>query len=289
MNTLVVCFLQEINRTGNIYNLSGSNKTIQVFSKEGDLIRDFKLDVGAAQIGSIIFFDSKIFIQTNMQFDINDFEWIVCDTLGQVLKTQKRHLPKFSSNNSGTGRPCIFHDRITYYNIWTDTIYSVDKDFQEKPVLIVAPGEHRPPRGYVPIAQILQKFFFGVTGLIETRRYFLFKYYYHGYAMTFVDKKTWTTFTFQYEWDESVGGHPISGMINDLDSGSWFLPDFYYTENGNEYLVGIQYPYQIIDRAASKEFKDSNPKVPAKKVEFEKLAASLKETDNPVIVMVKLK
>ena len=24
-----------------------------------------------------------------MQFDYNDFEWIVCDTFGQVLKTQK--------------------------------------------------------------------------------------------------------------------------------------------------------------------------------------------------------
>ena len=277
------------NSTGNIYNLSDRNKTIKVFSEEGNLIRDFKLDVGAAQIGPIVYFNSKIFIQTKMEFDINDFEWIVCDTLGQVLKTQKRHLPKFSANIDATGRPCIFNDRITYYNVWTDTIYSIDKDLQEKPVLIVAQGEHRSPRGYVTADQILQKKYFGVTRLIETKRYFLFKYYYHGYTMTFVDKKTWTASTFQYEWDESIGGHPISGMINDLDCGSWFLPDSYYSENGNEYLIGIQYPYQILARADSKEFKDSNPKDPAKKVKFEELAASLKETDNPVIVMVKLK
>ncbi len=277
------------NRTGNVYNLSDRNKTIKVFSKEGHLVRDFKLNEVATPISAIIFFNSNIFIQLDMQFDYNDFEWIVCDTFGQVLKTQKRHLPKFSANISGTGRPYIFDNRITYYNTWTDTIYSVDKDFQEKPIITVKPGDHRFPRDYVPIDHIFQKKYFGITKLIETRRYFLFKYYYQGYTMAFVDKKTWRTSKFQYEWDESVGGHPISGMVNDFDSGSWFLPNYYYSWEGDEYLIGIQYPYQIIARAASKEFKDSNPIVPSKKLEFEKLAASLKETDNPVLVLVRLK
>jgi len=74
-----------------------------------------------------------------------------------------------------------------------------------------------------------------------------------------------------------------------LDCGLWSLPNFYYSENGDEYLIGIQYPYQIIARAASEEYRDSHPKIPEKKIEFEELAASLEETDNPVIVMVKLK
>ena len=91
------------------------------------------------------------------------------------------------------------------YNTWTDTIYSVDKDFQEKPIITVKPGDHRFPRDYVPIDHIFQKKYFGITKLIETRRYFLFKYYYQGYTMAFVDKKTWRTSKFQYEWDESVG------------------------------------------------------------------------------------
>ena len=145
------------NRTGNVYNLSDRNKTIKVFSKEGHLVRDFKLNEVATPISAIIFFNSNIFIQLDMQFDYNDFEWIVCDTFGQVLKTQKRHLPKFSANISGTGRPYIFDNRITYYNTWTDTIYSVDKDFQEKPIITVKPGDHRFPRDYVPIDHIFQK------------------------------------------------------------------------------------------------------------------------------------
>ncbi len=275
-------FFTRDNETGYIYNFSDRNNTVKVFSKEGNLVREFELDVGTAQINSIKFLNSNIFVQMSMQFDVNDFEWVVCDTLGRVLKTQKRHLPKFSANINAAGRPIVFDGGITYYNVWTDTIYSVDKDFREKPVLVVAPGGHRYPRGYVPIDQILQNIFFGVTRFIETQRYFLFQYHYHGYKMTIVDKETWTESTFQYELDEY-------GMFNDLDCGLWSLPNFYYSENGDEYLIGIQYPYQIIARAASEEFRDSHPKIPEKKIEFEELAASLEETDNPVIVMVRLK
>ena len=47
--------------------------------------------------------------------------------------------------------------------------------------------------------------------------------------------------------------------------------------------------YQIKVRVASNEFKNSSPKYPEKKKELEKLANSLKETDNPVLMMVRLK
>ncbi|HQB37467.1 MAG TPA: hypothetical protein PLI41_07990, partial [Bacteroidales bacterium] len=40
---------------------------------------------------------------------------------------------------------------------------------------------------------------------------------------------------------------------------------------------------------ASENFKNSKPLYPEKKKELEKLANSLKETDNPVLVLVSLK
>ena len=40
---------------------------------------------------------------------------------------------------------------------------------------------------------------------------------------------------------------------------------------------------------ASETFKNSTPKYPEKKEELEKLAASLDENDNPVLILVKLK
>jgi hypothetical protein len=43
------------------------------------------------------------------------------------------------------------------------------------------------------------------------------------------------------------------------------------------------------NHVASEAFKKSKPLYPEKKKELEKLANSLKETDNPVLVLVRLK
>jgi len=42
-------------------------------------------------------------------------------------------------------------------------------------------------------------------------------------------------------------------------------------------------------KEAGFEFKNSSPEYPEKKKELEKLANTLKETDNPVLVLVRLK
>jgi hypothetical protein len=47
--------------------------------------------------------------------------------------------------------------------------------------------------------------------------------------------------------------------------------------------------YQIKAHVASNEFKNSVPKFPENKKALEKLAESIKETDNPILIMVRLK
>jgi len=54
-------------------------------------------------------------------------------------------------------------------------------------------------------------------------------------------------------------------------------------------MVGVLYPSQIRGRLASEEFKNTIPKYPEEKKELIKLAESLKDTDNPVLVLVRLK
>lgn len=79
------------------------------------------------------------------------------------------------------------------------------------------------------------------------------------------------------------------GILNDLDGGARFLPKAYYTEDNREYIIGFIYPYQLKNLVSSKDFKNSFPKYPEKKIELERLANSLKETDNPALVIVRLK
>ncbi|MDP3445144.1 MAG: hypothetical protein Q8T08_19970 [Ignavibacteria bacterium] len=53
--------------------------------------------------------------------------------------------------------------------------------------------------------------------------------------------------------------------------------------------MGFVNSYELKAHVASTAFKDSNPKYPEMKKELEKLANSLNENDNPVLMLVKLK
>jgi hypothetical protein len=63
----------------------------------------------------------------------------------------------------------------------------------------------------------------------------------------------------------------------------------YFVEKGREFIIGLIDPYKIRTYVASNEFKNSRFKYPEKKKELVKLANSLKETDNPVLMVVRLK
>ncbi|OFY62518.1 MAG: hypothetical protein A2Y71_10355 [Bacteroidetes bacterium RBG_13_42_15] len=76
------------------------------------------------------------------------------------------------------------------------------------------------------------------------------------------------------------------GIINDLDGGPNILPRTIKDDNT---ILSMVDALTLKNHVASEEFKNSTPKFPKKKKELEKLAASLKETDNPVLVLVSLK
>ena len=79
---------------------------------------------------------------------------------------------------------------------------------------------------------------------------------------------------------------PEEGIINDLDGGVNILP---LTIKDDNTIIGWVDAIKLKAHVASETFKKSSPKYPEKKKKLEKLATSLKETDNPVLVMVRLK
>ena len=82
----------------------------------------------------------------------------------------------------------------------------------------------------------------------------------------------------------------IPNLINDLDDGMPFGRDInYYNDNKGEYLVQLITPFDLKAHIATNEFKNGKYKYPEKKKELEKLALRLQETENPVLMIVKLK
>ena len=76
---------------------------------------------------------------------------------------------------------------------------------------------------------------------------------------------------------------PETGLVNDLDGGPNIIP--ISTKDDNT-VVGMMEAIELKAYVASDTFRNSNPKYPKKKEVLEKLANSLKDTDNPVLIMV---
>jgi hypothetical protein len=127
--------------------------------------------------------------------------------------------------------------------------------------------------------------------MIETKRYIVLNYYYlDKSAISFVDKKSRETYwAFKYEKSQDNKEYSIPCLVNDIDGGTPLKNINYYVENGDEYLIELINPYDLKVYIASDDFKNQVPKYPVKKKELIKLAESLKETDNPILVMTKLK
>lgn len=77
-----------------------------------------------------------------------------------------------------------------------------------------------------------------------------------------------------------------AGFINDIDAGPMFFPG----KMINDYTMAmIIEAKQLKDYANSNDFKNNVPKYPEKKKQFEGLAKSLNEFDNPVLMLVTFK
>jgi hypothetical protein len=269
-------------KTETVYVLDNFT-SIKVYSKSGNFLRSFSLQKFGDYINTIEFFNSNLFISFAIQFENANYEWIVLDTLGKPIKMKDRTSPIFISNVGGAGDGIYkFDNRLSYYNNYTDTVFSVLPDLTEKASFIISPGEHRLPKSKVTVEEISNCI--SLRQLLETKQFLTIRYTYQKkYNLVIIDRKTRESFV--NNWDFKARG----GILNDFDGGLKFLPISYLIKSGREYLVGLISPYEIKALVESIEFKNVVPKFPEKKKELETLANSIEEIDNPILVLVKLK
>jgi hypothetical protein len=75
------------------------------------------------------------------------------------------------------------------------------------------------------------------------------------------------------------------GFLNDIDAGV----DIKFINNYDDNVISWIDAYALKTHVSSETFKNATPKYPEKKKELEKLANSINENDNPVLMLVKLK
>ncbi len=272
-------------KTETVYILDRGDIIKVFFRKTGQFIRSFPLqEHGVSE--AIEYYNSKLFVSYAIQFENARYKWIVFDTLGNVIKKTEREIPVFTANYGNGETIYKFENRIYYWNNYTDTVFSVLPDLRKESSFIISPGEHRPPRSKLSLEQLMQNKFLNLNKIFETNRFFVIRYFYNKPALALIDKHKQESYLIYLEYENE---NCLNGIENDIDGGQFFIPENYFTEKGREYMVGLQYPNQIKALMVSTDFINSTPKYPAKKKELLKLANSLKETDNPVLMIVRLK
>lgn len=283
-------------RTGNIY--VADRDKIKVFSPDGIFVRDIPYGdyIGGRHADHIEVFNSLLFLSDGLNMGNSKNSWVFLDTLGNLVAEKGNSVQKSAPNSFTGSHTYIFKDHVYYCNNFNDTVFSIATDLSYEASYLFEFGEHQPPKEMIKFNSVDEVLSVAnnvcrIYTMFETKKYLVMMYYYPGKsAFCFIDKKTKDTFLARKGLDSQGKKGTRPWLINDLDGGLPQTGDFqYYVEKNTEYITTLFTPSDFKLYVSSDEFKNMVPKNPAKKTEIERLANSLQETDNPVLMMIRLK
>lgn len=264
---------------------------IKIYDSEG--VYKNSVSINDQYLSYISYFNDKLIISDFNHYGISEYNWITLDTNGILIKKKENYIPPFKSTLPSHGGNYVFNNNLHYWNLYCDTIFSIRPDLSYTVSFIIKEGKFRWPKSNIKVAPtesfrsyLLNHLF--ISLILETKQFIILRYTYKNIMIVLLDKfskKSYMTYLYNHEGSVELYG----GILNDIDGGVPFKPEVYLYENEYEYLVELIYPYTIKKHIQSIDFKNSSPKYPEKKKDFQKLADNMKETDNPVLVLVRLK
>lgn len=276
-------------RTGTIYVMD-SNNEIKVYNKNGSYRRDLKLPESqdGFNFTGVTFYNSQLFASQFINMGHAKYNWIIIDTLGNIIKQKLNPIATFSSNMGGSGGTFKFEDKISYWNWYNDTIYSISPNFNYRASFIFSLGDGKIPLQRISppspaeFPNIMAKYYLSIN-FLETKRFLLYRYAHDKkVTLALIEKHTLKTYL-------TAGDDKDGGIQNDLDGGLMFNPVHYFSEDNREFLLGLIDPFQLKKYIPSVEFEKSSSKFPEKKNSLKHLSDRIKETDNQILMIVRLK
>jgi hypothetical protein len=267
-----------------IYLADGWQQKFLVYSGSGEFIKTFKSPLTAAI--NFKFTDDGILSYNQNHMGVIENSYNLFDTTGTIIKNFPNKYPwtRTVPNVAFMGENIFyrFNGQLIKKEIYCDTLYAYqDKDF--KPHLIIDAGKLRltPALRTESTGEFIMHNFLTPMNLFEFGDYIYYEFIVpdnaNGEELAFIGSKK---DNFKALFD------PEKGILNDLDGGPGIWPKTIKDDNT---LISWVDALQLKTYVTSETFKNSVPKFPEKKKELEKLANSLKETDNPVLILVRLK
>ena len=270
----------------NIYLVSAWQKRFFVYSDHGEFIRTFQCPQSNTSFKTsedgILCYNINSFANVESSYNL-------IDNNGRIIKSFPNKYP-WKLVQSGTAifdHENIFYrfnNRLLKKEIYSDTVYLFD-NMNFKPYLVIEQGEKlltTKARSDFNSEYLFENFI-TQNNLFEFGDYIFYEF---GYGYKIGHKN----FYYGFIGSKKEGFQTLiseeNGITNDLDGGPNIWPK---TIKDGKTIIGWIDAIQLKTHIASEAFKNSKPNYPEKKKELEKLANSLKETDNPVLMLVRLK
>lgn len=293
-----------------------SYSSINIYSIEGNFIKSVSIQSVKTKDGNDVpirpwaAIGNNLFLANIPNYSGNQKnKLIVFDENGHIIKEFKNYqFFKSSLNIANTWDNSTsfyqYGDLYTVKILKNDTLFRLTKTLGIYPDYIFSFGKYRLPfeNEYHSVEDFFSKIINYITlnSILESKKYFYltcdFGNYTSGYEITktltsgqnYTYKNTLVKGIYNKITDQITFLQPsqADGFINDLDGGMNFFPQKILNDS---IMVSWVDAYQIKAYVASDTFKNSIPKYTEKKKELEKLANSLSENDNPVLMLVKLK
>lgn len=223
-----------------------------------------------------------------------DFEWMITDTIGNVLYRKENLNKEFISTIDFYKNQLFEIDSEFYY--WDelkDTIFQINAARGE-PAFIFANDKYRmEPEDVMSLENLSEKPIWYLLSVLGNKSFLLLRY---GNAkeqeniLAVFDRETGRLYELKRI---SILNKHISRerefIVNSWDGGLPFFPRNKVKTKSGEWFIQWINAIDLKAHVESNEFINSTPKYPEKKKELEQLANRLDDNDNPVLMLVKLK
>jgi len=271
-------------RNQSIYFLCDRGRKLNIYSEKGEFVKSFQIPFYSNEF---TFTKNSILCYSENHFGNVENSYALIDTNALIIQKYPNKYPFKKHDGYFIWHENLFYrfnSRVFKKEVYSDTIY-VFEDMRFKPHLVIEVGEKlmTPAARSEFDGQYLLKNYVDPLNLFEFGNYI---YYEFIYRYVIPDDVLILGFIGSKKDNFRALFNTGQGIINDLDGGPNILPKTIKDENT---IIGWIDALKLKAHVASDVFKNSSPKYPEKKKELEKLANSLKETDNPVLILVSLK
>lgn len=263
----------------NIYLVSGSQKKFYVYTENGEFIKSFQSPLNTTDFrfveGGILCYSMNLGGNIDFSYNLIGNDGKIIDKIPNKYPYKDRFRKYIIQKENLFYR---FKDRLYKKEVYSDTIFVLE-NINFKPHLVIEQGKRviTTKARSESDPEYLLKNFSTPLDLFEFGDYIYYRFLIYPESYCFIGSK---------KNDFQALVNPEQGFTNDLDGGPNILP---MTIKDDNTIIGWVDAIKLKNYVASEAFKNSKPKYPEKKKELEKLANSMKETDNPVLMLVQLK